>query len=33
MQTETVIYTAGAPGPIPPATIVPGALTPAPVQP
>jgi alpha-beta hydrolase superfamily lysophospholipase len=33
MQTESVIYTAGAPGPIPPATIVPGAATPAPVQP
>jgi hypothetical protein len=33
MQTETVIYTAGAPGPIPAGTIVPGALTPAPVQP
>ncbi len=33
MQTEAVIYTAGAPGPIPAGTIVPGALTPAPVQP
>jgi hypothetical protein len=33
MQTETVIFTAGAPGPIPPGTIVAGALTPAPVQP
>ena len=33
MQTETVIFTAGAPGPIPPGTIVAGAATPAPVQP
>jgi len=33
MQTESVIYTAGAPGPIPPATIVPGAATTVPVQP
>jgi pimeloyl-ACP methyl ester carboxylesterase len=33
MQTESVIYTAGAPGPIPAGTIVAGALTPAPVQP
>ena len=33
MQTEAVIYTAGAPGPIPAGTIVPGALTPVPVQP
>jgi len=33
MQTETVIFTAGAPGPIPPGTIVPGALTPTVVQP
>jgi len=33
MQTEMAIYTAGAPGPIPPGTIVPGALTPVPVQP
>ena len=34
MQAEAVVYTAGNPlVPIPPATIVPGALTPAPVQP
>jgi hypothetical protein len=33
MQTETVSFTAGAPGPIPPGTIVAGAATPAPVQP
>jgi hypothetical protein len=34
MQTEAVIYTAGNPAvPIPPGTIVPGALTAAPVQP
>jgi len=34
MQAESVVYTAGNPlVPIPPATIVPGALTPAPVQP
>jgi hypothetical protein len=33
MQTETVIYTAGGPGPSPPAPIVPGAPTPLPVQP
>ena len=33
MQAETLVYTAGAPGPIPAGTIVPGALTPAPVQP
>jgi hypothetical protein len=33
MQTETVIFTAGAPGPIPPGTIVAGAATAAPVQP
>jgi hypothetical protein len=33
MQAETLVYTAGAPGPIPAGTIVPGALTAAPVQP
>jgi hypothetical protein len=34
MQAETFLYTSGNPGvPIPPGTIVPGALTPAPVQP
>ncbi len=34
MQAETVVYTAGNPlVPIPAGTIVPGALTPAPVQP
>jgi hypothetical protein len=34
MQAESVVFTAGNPTvPIPPATIVPGALTPAPVQP
>jgi len=34
MQAESVVFTAGNPTvPIPPATIAPGALTPAPVQP
>jgi hypothetical protein len=34
MQAEALVYTAGSPvGPIPPATIVPGALTTLPVQP
>jgi len=34
MQAESVVYTAGNPTvPIPAGTIVPGALTPAPVQP
>ena len=33
MQAEALVYTAGAPGPIPPGTIVAGALTTAPIQP